>query len=370
VLHQDGPAARAHLAERTGLTTGSLAYLLGTLSEAGLVVEQALASVPDGRHLPGVAVDGDRNVVVAIEISVDSIALAVVGLGGGVLREIRRERPRDRTPVAKTIADVAELVAEVQDVLHGRRLLGVGVANAGLVRSGGKVVENSPNLGWTEVPLSDLLRALFGPDIPIVIGNEADLGALAECRRGAAVGIDHLIFIFCEVGVGGGLVAGGRPIVGADGFAGEFGHMPVNPDGVPCQCGSIGCWETEVGEGALLRRAGREADSGRAGIDALIESALAGDDAALGAIAEQGRWIGIGVAGLVNALNPQMVVLSGLFERVYPLAVNSIDETFKRRSLAESARGVEIVPSSLGDSVLLVGAAEAAFAQVFLDPVP
>ncbi len=369
MLHQDGPASRADLAERTGLTTGSLAYLLGTLSEAGLVAEQALASGADGRHLPVVAVDGEHNVVVAIEVSVDSIALAVVGLGGVILRETRRERSRDRTPVAETIADIAELVAEVEDLLDGRRLLGVGVANAGLVRRGGQVVENSPNLGWTEVPLSDLLRDLFGAEVPIVIGNEADLGALAECRRGAAVGVEHLIFIFCEVGVGGGLVAGGRPISGADGFAGEFGHMAVNPDGVPCQCGSVGCWETEVGEGALLRRAGRAADSGRVGIDALIESALAGDDVALGAVAEQGRWIGVGVAGLVNALNPQMVVLSGLFERIYPLTVNSIDETFKRRALAESARRVKIVPSSLGDSVLLVGAAEAAFDQVFLDPV-
>jgi predicted NBD/HSP70 family sugar kinase len=369
VLHQDGPASRADLADRTGLTTGSLAYLLGTLSEAGLVAEQALDSVAGGRHLPGVAVDGHLNVVVAIEISVDSIALAVVGLGGVILRETRRERSRDRTPVTETIADVAELFAEVEDLLAERRLLGVGVANAGLVRRGGQVVENSPNLGWTEVPLGDLLRDLFGSEIPIVIGNEADLGALAECRRGAAVGIEHLIFIFCEVGVGGGLVAGGRPISGADGFAGELGHMPVNPDGVPCQCGSVGCWETEVGEGALLRRGGRPADGGRAGIDALIESAVAGDDVALGAIAEQGRWIGIGVAGLVNALNPQMVVLSGLFERIYPLTVNSIDETFKRKALAESARRVKILPSSLGDSVLLVGAAEAAFDQVFLDPV-
>ncbi len=172
----------------------------------------------------------------------------------------------------------------------------------------------APNLGWVDVGLRDELVRMFGDDVPIHVANEADLGALAEARRGAAVGADHILYLSGEVGVGGGIIVDGEPFIGAAGYGGEVGHMPVNPAGLACRCGSIGCWETEAGcAQSLLQQAGRVATGGRDAIDELLAEAEAGSPIALGALEETGRWIGIGLAGLVNLLDPRLVVFGGLF---------------------------------------------------------
>ena len=173
----------------------------------------------------------------------------------------------------------------------------------------------APNLGWRDVPLGERLAQVLGAAVPIAVANDADLGALAELRRGAARGADDVLSSSGEVGVGGGLIVDGRPLTGVAGYGGEVGHMPVNPDGRPCRCGSIGCWETEVGEGALLRRAGHPPEGGRAAVDAVLREAERGSPVALAALAETGRWLGIGLAGLVNVLNPRLVVLGGRLRR-------------------------------------------------------
>ena len=165
------------------------------------------------------------------------------------------------------------------------------------------------------------------------MANEADLGALAELRRGAAVDAQHVLFISGEVGVGGGLIVDGKPLTGAGGFAGEVGHMPVNPDGRTCRCGSVGCWETEIGEGALLRRAGHPPDAGREEVEAVLREAAAGAPDVLEALDAVGRWLGFGLAGLVNVFNPQVVVLGGLFGRIHPF----VEATLRRRARSAGA---------------------------------
>ena len=147
----------------------------------------------------------------------------------------------------------------------------------------------------------------------MTIANEADLGALAEHTWGAGVGVHHLVYVSSEVGVGGGLVIDGHPLVGAAGCAGEVGHFQVNPLGERCRCGAIGCWETEIGGPAILRRVGiAEKNYRPEAVTRLLRKAAWGDPVALAAIEDVGRWLGTGLAGLVNVFNPQRVVLGGL----------------------------------------------------------
>jgi len=170
------------------------------------------------------------------------------------------------------------------------------------------------------------------------------------------------------VGVGGGLIVGGQPLIGTAGYAGEVGHMPVNPTGTTCRCGSVGCWETEVGERALLRRAGRPASGGRTAVDAVIAEAEAGSATALGALSETGQWLGIGLAGLVNLFNPTLVVLGGVFGRMAPLVADAVEETLDRRALPAPREMVRVVPTSLGGEATLIGASETAFEPFLVDP--
>jgi predicted NBD/HSP70 family sugar kinase len=376
-VRRRGASSRSELVAATGLTRSAIAGLVGELEAVGLVVETAPA--PDGRPgrpSPVVRVDDGRVVALAIEIFVDEIGAAFVRLDGSIVASVRLARPRARVAAAETVADLVALVrrlgTEVREASPPgarRRIVGCGVSVPGLVRGLDGVVVAAPNLGWIDVPLAESLASALGLGVPVAVGNDADLGALAESRFGAGVGSDHMIFVSGEVGVGGGLVAAGRPVVGHLGFAGEIGHLPVNPDGRRCPCGSIGCWETEVGEAALLERAGLDPDGGRLAVEELLDRAAAGEQRAAEALAAEARWLAIGIAGLINVLDPDTVVLGGLFSRILPALRSRLDGALAERRYIAARRDVAVVGATLGPQTVTVGAAELAFGPLLDDPV-
>jgi predicted NBD/HSP70 family sugar kinase len=367
-LHEAGPLSRSQLVARTGLTRSTIRMLTGELVAAGLVTQQRGAPLgTPGRPSPLVRPDPGRTAVLALEIAVDSLAVAVVGLGGVVTAAERVDRPRGHLSVDETVADLAALAGQVR-ARGPDCLIGVGVAVVGVVRRADGFVSMAPNLGWRDVPLGERLARALGIGVAIAVGNEADLGALAELRRGAARGAEDVLFISGEVGVGGGVIVDGRPLTGAAGYGGEVGHLPINPGGAACRCGSVGCWETEIGEGALLARAGRSPAGGRAAVDAVLEEAAAGSPAALEALDSVGRWLGVGVAGLVNVFNPRLVVLGGLFGRIHPFVARTLENVLDRRALPAPRQLVRIVPAELGVDAPLLGAAELAFEPILGDP--
>jgi predicted NBD/HSP70 family sugar kinase len=246
------------------------------------------------------------------------------------------------------------------------RLTGVGVAVAGVTRRSDGYVQLAPNLGWSDVPLATLLAAELGTTAPVVAANEADLGALAEHRRGARPGTDHLLFISGEVGIGCGAIVDGQPLLGAAGYATEAGHMLVDPDGRACRCGARGCWETEAGELALLRRAGL--GDGLGGIDEVVARAAAGDPEVGQAIRDVGWWLGLGIGDLINLFNPELVVLGGVYERLFRRLEPAIADGVRSRALAAPAALATIVPSALGADAALLGAAELVLSEVVADP--
>jgi predicted NBD/HSP70 family sugar kinase len=230
------------------------------------------------------------------------------------------------------------------------------------------MVRHAPNLGWRDVPIGERLAAALDLDAPLQVANEADLGAVAEHRRGVAVGADAVLYVTGEVGVGGNLIIDGEPFVGAAGYAGEIGHVLVNPAGRRCDCGAIGCWETEIGERAMLARAGRRRDGGREAVNEVIAAAHAGDRRAVAAVEHVGQWLGLGLAGLVNVFNPTLVVLGGHFERIHPLVADRVNGVLDERALRASRELVSVVPASLGVDAPVLGAAELALEPFLADP--
>ena len=370
-LHARGPLRRSALGARTGLTRSGIRTLVSELSAAGLVVEEAPPPLgTPGRPSSLVRLDPESATVLAVEIAVDSLAVAAVGLGGVVVNTVRVATPRGEATVDEVVARVAELASTLHPGgLDDERLVGVGVAVVGVVRRADGFVSMAPNLGWRDVPLGERLEARLRLPVPVAVANEADLGALAEHRRGAAVGIDDVLFLSGEVGVGGGAILRGVPLTGAAGYAGEVGHMAVAPvDGRRCRCGSTGCWETEVGDRALLGRAGRPEDGGLAAVDDVLRAAAAGDPAARTALDETGWWLGVGLASLIDILGPRLIVLGGLFGRIHPYIAAGVEEGLDRRALSAPRALVRVVPAALGVDAALIGAAELAFEPLLSDP--
>lgn len=369
-IHDRGPQSRSELVARTGLTRSAIRSLIGEFLVTDLLAEDRAAQggVP-GRPSPIVRPVPESAMVLALELNVDSVAAAVVGLGGTVLEHRRVDRPRARRSIESVVADVGTLARGLRLFGTSREaFIGIGVAVAGVVRRDDGFVSTAPNLGWQDVALGRLLASELGANLPIRIANDADVGALAELRRGAARGADDLLFVSGEVGVGGGIIVDGQPLTGVAGFAGEVGHMPVNPFGAACRCGSIGCWEVEVGEEALLRGAGRAADGGRPGVDEVIAAAAAGEPLALSSLARVGVWLGVGLALLVNLLNPRVIVLGGLFGRIHPFVEATIEAELDRRALAAPRALLRVAPAALGEDAPLIGAAELAFEPFLADP--
>jgi predicted NBD/HSP70 family sugar kinase len=369
-LHAHSTLSRSELAAATGLTRSAVRGLIGQLAAGGLVVQHSgVSEGGPGRPSLMVSANSKGARVLALEIAVDSLAAAVVGLGGTVERLIRVERPRAHLAVDELAADLGRLARHV--LRADRRAvppLGIGVAVVGVVRRSDGFVSLAPNLGWRNVALGAELASTFDMDAPIAIANEADLGALAELRRGVAVGERDVLFISGEVGVGGGIVVGGRPLTGAAGFAGEVGHMPVNPNGARCACGSIGCWETEVGERALLQHAGQPVDGGRQAVERVLAEAIAGDARALAALDEVGAWLGRGLAGLVNTFNPRLIVLGGLFARLHLFVTSRLETELDHYALPAPRQIVRVAPAALGIDAPVIGAAELAFEPLLADP--
>jgi predicted NBD/HSP70 family sugar kinase len=369
-LHRSGPLSRSELVGRTGLTRSAIRALIGELAAGGLVSEvtSALDGTP-GRPSSLVRPEPFGAVVLAFDIAVESLGAATVGLGGEMIDSVREDLPPDRT----SLDDVVDALVRLADRLVDRtalepQLVGAGVGVAGLVRRRDGMVALAPNLDWHDEPLGSRLADVLGGSIPVTVANEADLAALAESRRGAAGQADDTIMVWGAVGVGGGLIVAGRPLTGSDGYSGEIGHMPVDPDGDPCTCGSHGCWETKVGTRAIMRRAGYSPDVSAAAFDGLIRDAEAGVPAVLDALTETGRWLGIGLVGLINVFNPSLVLLGGRFARLDPFVRPALEAELDRRALAPSRHEVAVIPTRLGSDAQLRGAAELAFDPLLTDP--
>jgi predicted NBD/HSP70 family sugar kinase len=369
-LHLRGPHTRSDLVAHTGLSRSAIRALVSELVAGDLVVEgRATPLGTPGRPSPVVRPIPEGAAVLALEIAVNSLAVALVGYGGHVFELIRVDRPEGHTTVDRIAHDLRELAATVRS-RHASidPLVGTGVAIVGLVRLTDGRVAMAPNLGWTDVPLGERLAATLGVTGPISVANDANLIAVAEARRGAAVGEDDVLFISGEVGVGGGIIVDGRPLTGVAGYAGEVGHIQVNPAGLPCGCGSVGCWETEIGANALLRRAGRPPNSGRAEVETILRRAEAGSPVELQATIDVATWVGFGLASMVNIFNPRLIVLGGLLGRMHPLMATTIDAQLDRLALGAPRAQVRIVPATLGVDAPLLGAAELAFEPLLTDP--
>ncbi|MHB1525375.1 MAG: ROK family transcriptional regulator [Candidatus Dormibacteria bacterium] len=369
-LHRYGPTSQARLTKLLGLNRATIGALVDELVARGLVAEAAEPERGNrGRPSKVVAVRSDTVAVVAVEIGVDAIRLALVSLGGLVIDGDREALLTDSDREFGRVVDaVARLATQLMARSLGDRIpVGMGVAVPGAVSPGGSMVSFAPNLGWRCMPLGDRLHDALGGEIVVRVGNDANLGAMAEHSRGVASGVNDLAYLHAEVGVGGGIITAGQMLEGSRGYGGEVGHMQVNPYGVACHCGSRGCWETEAGEGALVRRAGLPA-GGQGAVEVVLQRARDGDPTCLAAVETTARWISAGLVNLVNSLNPEMLILGGMFEDIFELAEPTLVEQLRVGVYDSEQLPVAVVRPKFGRDAVLVGAAELALQVILLDP--
>ena len=366
LVHARGAISRADLTALTGLNRSTVGALTADLAEAGLVRESA--PVGHGRAgRPSIMVEPESNGVYAIALDIGVAHMTALRLGlGGVVLDRRNVEQRGDYTLRSTLTRATRLVRSLLAAAPpGGRCVGIGVGVCGAVSTDDGVVRFAPNLGWVDVPLMPLLARRLATDVPIDVGNDGDLGARAEHLRGVARGLSEVVYIAGEVGIGGGLILSGNPVRGTGGYAGEIGHMVVDPKGLHCRCGRRGCWETQINDAAVLSATG--APEGMSPLE-VLEAYAAGERWAQAGVRRIGRALGSGVADLVNIFNPQLIVFGGPVRHVYAATEPIVREALAA-ALVAPAEQVQLAVAGLGDDAVAVGAAELGFVRLLEDPL-
>ncbi|WP_328530328.1 ROK family transcriptional regulator [Nocardioides sp. NBC_00368] len=357
-----GPVSRARVAARTGLTKSSVSGLVTDLISAGLIGESGPAATERGRPATALSLAPGGTAGLGLEINVDYLAAMVTDLTGAPrYHHVVRRDNRDRE-VDEVVADLVEVArtAAASAAAQGLPLAGACVAVPGLAVDG--TVVRTPNLRWPRVDLADAVGEATGLDVELE--NEANLAALGEMWFGGheqeGAPLRDFVHVSGEIGIGGGIVVGGEVFRGAHAGAGELGHVIVAPDGPRCACGGHGCLERMAGQQEILARAevATMAD--------LTQACEAGDRAALDAVTDAGRHLGVALASVLTLLDPAAIVLGGAFATLAPWLVTATEASIGRHTGATAPP--PLLVSGLGSDAAVRGAAGTVVRRVIGDP--
>ena len=391
VIRQHGPLARVAIARRTGLSRTTVSSIVDGLLAEGVAREgETLSAAPSGGRRPTlVHFNESAGVILGVDFGRTHYTLLATDLHAHVIA--RRSGPCDTdlgpdVLLPRLIREIRLLISENQ--LDWDRVVGVGVGIPGPVDATLNMLVTPPRMmGWDRVDVTGILRAALGT--PVLLNNDANLGALAEGRYGAAIGASNFIYVKVGTGIGCGLVIDGKIYRGSSGVAGEFGHFTVDKDGPLCACGNRGCLEAVAGAPQIVRSAlsagyGQGEATARAtvydqdsqptqddevDVAEVIQAALRGDPACQAAVAQAAEQIGVALAGLVNLVNPSVISLYGSVARAGEFLLGPIREAIRERSLLAASQAVRVQTSALGDSAIALGAATMIIDAIFGPPV-
>jgi glucokinase-like ROK family protein len=380
-LRESAPISRAALAQITGLNKTTVSSLVRELIEDQFVREVGLESGAVGRRAMLLRLNPAAGCIVSGEIGVDFISAIAADFAAKVVwrDQTKIDPAMGQDAIAEQSAALLQQAVD-QGLSSCRVLLGVAVGVPGLVDQATGMLLFAPNLGWKDVPVRTILQQKF--DAPVFVDNEANLAALGEHYFGAAQGYQEVLYISAGVGLGGGVVHDGQVCRGVTGMAGELGHMTMDPDGELCNCGNRGCWETLVSQQALFRRVRRAIGAGHASqltqavngdldrltVPLVADAARAGDAVALEALDAVGHSLGIGIASLVNALNPELVVFGGILGLAWQFLRPVVTEEMQRRALRWNREATQVVLAQHGFDACVMGGLALVLQDILREP--
>lgn len=378
LVRANQPISRADLARQMGVRRGAISLIVNDLLADGLIFEGATGETVRGRKPTFLYIDSRRRAVVAADIRASETFLMLADLmGTPITGAIGLQTSRDPQEMASVLgARIKRLLADHPEV---DACEGIGVVVPGMVEHSTMTVLHAPTLGWRNVNLRDPLAAATG--LSVQIENSGRACALAQAwavRDDVAGAPGDLVFISISDGLGVGVMIHGEVLRGRHNIAGEFGHVPLSLDGPRCSCGANGCWEAYVSNRATLARYfGRPmdldgpmpAERRHFTIDDLLARARARDAKAAAAIESTARYLGLGLASVINALDPARVYIGGEIMQAWDLIEPTVRSAMAERALTPAAADTDIRPVAATDFPRLRGAAALVVAPAFAVPV-
>jgi glucokinase-like ROK family protein len=381
-LRTNHSISRSGLAVETGLNASTVSNIVNDLLDEQLVREAELLQSEIGRPSRLLELNPKGGCALGVELNVDYLHAILTDFTANILWKKRVSiGPKDSQE--KILAHLGTLIQEGLDTEEASELkqLGIGIGVPGLVDYRTGVLRIAPNLRWYDVPILDILSKRF--QLPLFVENEANAAALGEYLFGAALGVENFIFLSAGYGLGGGIVLSGKLFRGSHGYASEVGHVTFDAGGEVCGCGKRGCWETFVGPRAVERRVRRTLRTGadsimrtmaggnleRITFDIVLEAAKEGDEVALSALHEIGRYLGIGMANLINIFNPEMIVLGGALNLASPFILPVVEQTVEANTLIPNKENISIVASAHQADATVMGAIALVLDEILREPM-
>jgi len=364
-LRENPNASQAELGRLTGLDKATTSAVVAQLLEEGLIERtEGPRTRRIGRPETALVIAPSAGLLVGARLEPGTIRIVTATLGGAVLEHLQIPGSTDIGEAAARLHEGIDRAVAASG--PGLPVRGVGVGIPALMDRDGRLVL-APNLGWRDTPIRALLESALGA--PVYIDNDTKAAAMAERLFGVCRDVEDFVYLTGHSGVGGGLVLGGRLYRGAQGFAGEVGHVTVVPDGRPCGCGKRGCLETYVSEAAILAQA---AERGRDFPDlaALAVAARAGDDVMRALLDEVGDRLGFALSHLVNLMNPELVVLGGNLSVAADVFLPALNHALERHALEPLRRSLRLLVSPLGPDAVPMGGIALAMEGFLSAPAP
>ncbi len=367
VLQSVRVISRSALAQETGLSRATIAVLADELLQTGLVQEIGLGNSTGGRPPVMLQFNPDAAYALGARLHNYDWGIVVTNLDGQVLHQLEVPVPLS-TPqnAVKMLQEGLETITAKID--KDRIMPAIGLGTPGLVDMHSGVIKSAVDVGWSEIPIKEMVEKTLG--LPTFVVNRSKAAALAEFWYGAGQGIKNLIYIAIGTGVAAGIIHQGELYLGANSSAGELGHVTILPDGPMCLCGNRGCLQRLVSGPAIANRARQLLRQGKdsplhtlAGnhpelisAQTVFQAAEQGDDLAQQVVKETAKYLGIALANLINLFNPELIVLGGPVGKANQILIEPVQEETRRRAMAYPLSVAKIITSSLGPDAGAIGA--------------
>lgn len=385
IVRSREPLSRTEISRLSGLSRATVSGITAKLIERNLIYEKGEGESTGGRRPTLLCLNNEAGYVVGVKVRENKITTVLTDLDATVIHqqtshivaEHESISERDITP-ERACAGITEAVeTTIRDAGVDRDLvLGVGVGMAGIVDGTTGICRYSPFFGWRDVQLSEPLSAAVA--LPVHLENNVNTLTIAEQWFGYGHGVDHFVVATVGRGVGAGIVMNGQFCRGAIGGAGEFGHLTLVEDGPPCSCGKRGCLEALSSDPAVVRQAraaialGERTSLATADVlslETIVAAAEAGDDVAQSLLADSGRWLGIGMANLVNILNPELLIIAGEGVAAGEWRLTPLRDALHAHVFNGLSDNLDIVIEPSGDETWARGAACVVLGELFRSPV-
>jgi len=349
LIRERQPISRVDIARITGLRPGTISSIVNRLIKKGVIFEGAAGPSSGGRKPTYLNINAENAYVLAVDIGVRDTAYAVSDFNGRILKQkslITDGDPREF---------LEKLAGQITSLINGHypkaKFAGVGVSVPGLIRRETGEVAVSPNLGWTNLPIKQILEKKLV--LPVYVENDANAAAFSELWYGPLeeIKVKTLLYILVVDGLGCGLIINGELHVGSKVGMGGFGHMCIEPNGELCSCGRKGCWETLASESATIARYHRLMSNRNGSITTSITDILAqanrGEPKALAALNATAEYLGEGIASLAHGLSPETIVVGGEMASAWNILGPVINERVKSQYIIPEVARIEIRPASV-----------------------